>query len=262
MTTILENDEKAMDVLGEETTLYGGFIYAGRSYWSTFCIVGRVLAAGDDAVECMGWISSKIVPEELSDRWVDIEVQEVITSSSEARIWAGEAIDKDSNVIGDGDKLSTFSSDFMLLPDLMPNNTFMDVSPASLILSLRAESALTTPTISTIPSEYTETPSIQNYDARMTFHIKSTIIPGTDSGGTQDHFTVTIFLIHDVQFVTAYPCVAQNDIQSILSTPVSSPGFPGQSETIGKSIINCHVKTEGQTNLGKRELILPRPSST
>jgi hypothetical protein len=56
--------------------LCGGFVYSGKSFWSTASVVGRVLAAGKGAVECMGWISSDVIPEGLGDGWVNVEVEE------------------------------------------------------------------------------------------------------------------------------------------------------------------------------------------
>lgn len=75
ISTLLENDESAVSRLGEEANLYGGFLYASRSYWSTSCIVGRVLAAGKGVSECMGWLSSTVLPKDTDDGWVDIEVE-------------------------------------------------------------------------------------------------------------------------------------------------------------------------------------------
>jgi hypothetical protein len=75
ISTLLENDESAVARLGEEANLYGGFTYASKSYWSTACIVGRVLAAGKAASECMGWLSSGVLPKGTNDGWVNIEVE-------------------------------------------------------------------------------------------------------------------------------------------------------------------------------------------
>lgn len=74
VSTLLEHDTVAVSRLGEEANLYGGFIYAERSFWSTACIIGRVLAARKGATECMGWISSDIVPQNISEGWVDIDI--------------------------------------------------------------------------------------------------------------------------------------------------------------------------------------------
>ena len=78
LSTLLENDSVAILSLGRDACLYGGFKYSNRSFWSKECIVGRVLAAGKGARECMGWISSPVTPKGLKhseDAWVDIEVE-------------------------------------------------------------------------------------------------------------------------------------------------------------------------------------------
>lgn len=77
MCTLLNNDITALCNLGSEASLYSGFCYGGRSFWSTSCVVGRVLAAGKGASECVGWISSDIVPQGLGNTWVDINVSPV-----------------------------------------------------------------------------------------------------------------------------------------------------------------------------------------
>lgn len=74
ISTLLENDTAAVSKLGQEANLYGGFVYSNKSFWSNACIVGRVLAAGKAARECMGWISSDVTPRGTRDGWVDIEV--------------------------------------------------------------------------------------------------------------------------------------------------------------------------------------------
>jgi hypothetical protein len=76
MATLLENDPEALSRLGPMANLCGGFVYSGKSFWSTASVVGRVLAAGKGAVECMGWISSDVIPEGLGDGWVNVEVEE------------------------------------------------------------------------------------------------------------------------------------------------------------------------------------------
>lgn len=77
MATLLENDKDAMEKLGPLANLAGGFVYLGKSFWSTNCIVGRVLAAGNGSAECMGWVSSDIIPQGFSDGWVNVAVDEV-----------------------------------------------------------------------------------------------------------------------------------------------------------------------------------------
>jgi hypothetical protein len=75
ISTLLENDATAVSQLGEEANLYGGFMYAEKSFWSTACIIGRVLAAGKGASECMGWLSSETLPKGISSGWVNVEAE-------------------------------------------------------------------------------------------------------------------------------------------------------------------------------------------
>lgn len=77
MATLLENDPEALSRLGTAANLCGGFVYADKSFWSTSCIVGRVLAAGKGAVECMGWISSDVIPQGFGDGWVGVQAEEI-----------------------------------------------------------------------------------------------------------------------------------------------------------------------------------------
>lgn len=77
MATLLENDEVAMSKLGSFANLSGGFVYSDMSFWSTSSIVGRVLAAGNGSAECMGWISTDIVPMGVQDGWLSIDVKDV-----------------------------------------------------------------------------------------------------------------------------------------------------------------------------------------
>jgi hypothetical protein len=75
ISTLLENDDAAVARLGVEANLYGGFIYNDKSFWSTACIIGRVLAAGKGASECIGWVSSDVVPRGAGEVWVNIDVE-------------------------------------------------------------------------------------------------------------------------------------------------------------------------------------------
>lgn len=77
MSTLIENDDEAMARLGPIANLCSGFVYKGKSFWSTVCIVGRVLAAGKGAAECMGWISSDVIPQGHEDGWVNIAVEDI-----------------------------------------------------------------------------------------------------------------------------------------------------------------------------------------
>lgn len=75
MSTLLENDEIAVARLGEDANLYGGFVFNDRTYWSTACIIGRVLAAGKDVSECINWLTSPVTPEGMTEGWVNVQVE-------------------------------------------------------------------------------------------------------------------------------------------------------------------------------------------
>lgn len=85
MATLLENDDVAMSKLGSFANLCGGFVYSGMSFWSTSCILGRVLAAGKGSAECMGWVSTDIVPTGVQDGWLNIDVRDV--NGKITRVW-------------------------------------------------------------------------------------------------------------------------------------------------------------------------------
>jgi hypothetical protein len=84
MSSLLESDQEALEKLGPVANLCGGFVYSGKSFWSTNCVVGRVLASGRGSVECMGWISSDILPQGMGDGWVDVKVDGIAGTSSAA----------------------------------------------------------------------------------------------------------------------------------------------------------------------------------
>ena len=44
-------------------------------YWSTACIIGRVLAAGKDVSDCINWLTSPVTPEGMTEGWVNVQVE-------------------------------------------------------------------------------------------------------------------------------------------------------------------------------------------
>lgn len=92
MATLLENDSEALAKLGSFANLSGGFVYSEKSFWSTSCIVGRVLAAGKGSAECMGWVSTDIVPDRMDDGWINIEVHDVAGAFSFLRPLMGKSL--------------------------------------------------------------------------------------------------------------------------------------------------------------------------
>ncbi|KAL0466674.1 hypothetical protein QR685DRAFT_535677 [Neurospora intermedia] len=223
MATLLENDPEAMARLGTMANLCGGFVYSGKSFWSTSCIVGRVLAAGKGSAECMGWISSDITPQGLGDGWVTVEVEEpaedALGINQKARIWAKMAVEKDSNVLGDADPSSVLPADFIIPFE----NVYRDKTPPTLLIELDAlklwapaDSVQTTPaedSAATPFSELSRPAQIRTYPAEISFTVTD-----LETYKTHQH---TYSLAKDINFVTAHPCAPSSHVK-ILRSP-SSP---------------------------------------
>lgn len=252
MSTLLENDLTAMTKLGPMANLCGGFLYSGKTFWSTACIVGRVLAAGKGAVECMGWISSDIVPHDLNDGWVNIEVEDipedVKRTGKQARIWGKLAIERESSVLGGSDPDSVYPADFIIPYEnhyRTPPPT-ISVELKSLNLSVPLDSVQTTPTleVATPFSDYTIA-EMKSYTPAIAFNV-------TTWEDDEDH-EYTIPIVKDVYFVTAHPCVPSQHVRILKSPssptiqqidltgqPISAGGrAPGHAKITCKSSVAC-----------------------
>ncbi|KAJ4386716.1 hypothetical protein N0V93_009614 [Gnomoniopsis smithogilvyi] len=221
MSTLLENDTGAMHKLGPMANLCGGFVYSDKSFWSTACVVGRVLAAGKGAVECMGWISSDIIPHGLGDGWLNIDAEDipedVKKTGKSARIWGKLAVERESSVLGGSDRDSVLPADFMIP---FENNystppPTISVDFKSLNLTESMDSVQTTPTheVATPFSYESAIPEIKNYLPSITFSVTT-----WEDDEDQEH---TFHLSKDVNFVTSHPCVPSHHVK-ILKSP-SSP---------------------------------------
>ncbi|KAK4124993.1 hypothetical protein N657DRAFT_679785 [Parathielavia appendiculata] len=238
MAALLENDPEALSRLGPVANLCGGFVYSGKSFWSTSCIVGRVLAAGKGAVDCMGWISSDVIPQALGDGWVNVEVEETpedaLQIDKKARLWGKKSVEKESSVLGDTDPTSVLPADFIIPFE----NIYRDNAPPTLDISLKtlnllasADSVHTTPTdeygvnpMSDI-SRASSFPRIHTYAAAVTFTVTN-----IDSGEEKEY---TYALAKDINFVTAHPCVPSQHVR-IMKSP-SSPTIQ-QVDTSGNGV--------------------------
>ncbi|KAL5341520.1 hypothetical protein BJX70DRAFT_395903 [Aspergillus crustosus] len=129
MACLLENDANALATLGPIMNLYGGFSYAGKSWWSQECIVGRVLASLPGTDICMGWIGSDILPKEprtsnvLDNTWFEVDVQDPPPCPGGPRIKQGKKISLKSTPVGLGDLTSGAFS----LPVDSPDDQFSKV---------------------------------------------------------------------------------------------------------------------------------------
>ncbi|KFY57689.1 hypothetical protein V497_05331 [Pseudogymnoascus sp. VKM F-4516 (FW-969)] len=219
MSTLLENDEVAVARLGGDANLYGGFVYSGQSFWSTACIIGRVLAAGKGASECMGWLSSPIKPKGVVEGWVSVDVELEPRSDGEegshaARIWKKSTVERESHVLGDGDARTILPGDFTLPPPDVPDPVNMEVVLESLDLFTGLDSAESTPINENGPGvNSADHPKIRTYSAMLQFTVKP-----SDQSTRSMNFALT----YDVQFVTAHPCVPSLHTRLIQSS--TSPG--------------------------------------
>ncbi|KAK0615760.1 hypothetical protein B0T17DRAFT_497254 [Bombardia bombarda] len=221
MATLLENDQEAMERLGTMANLCGGFVYSGKSFWSTACIVGRVLAAGKGSAECMGWISSDIIPEGLADGWVNIKVEETAEDAhyvdKKARIWNKQPIERESRVLGDADPFSVLPADFIIPFE----NIYKDKAPPDIRIELKglkllgsADSIRTTSSVDQTPlTDSSQSPEIHTYPAAINFAVTQ-----TESLEVKEY---TYTLTKDINFVTAHPCAPSQHVK-IFKSP-SSP---------------------------------------
>jgi hypothetical protein len=122
ISTLLEGDSAAAEKLGYQANLYGGFQYNGMTWWSSYCIVGRVLAGYEGSREVGGWIGPCLgsgVGEEgmIGDGWVDIATRQL--DEEEPRVIRPQAVKEDSNPLGRGPKgtREILSADFTMPKD-------------------------------------------------------------------------------------------------------------------------------------------------
>ncbi|KAI1881890.1 hypothetical protein JX265_000716 [Neoarthrinium moseri] len=245
MSTLLENDQEAMAKLGPMANLCGGFVFSGKSFWSTACIVGRVLAAGRGSAECMGWISADVIPKALEDGWVNIDVAEiaddVAQTGKKARLWGKTIIERESDVLGDADSANVLPADFIIPhennhSEPPPSNIRIDLN--SLNLLPIAHSAVSTPALErdfTPFSEHSNATVIETYSPSMAFTM-------THDGVEEDQ-TFNVSLAQDVYFVTAHPCAPSSYVKYFKSptSPTIQQIDVAGNDWMGKSSSAAHI---------------------
>ncbi|KAM5381933.1 hypothetical protein ACJZ2D_002721 [Fusarium nematophilum] len=241
MATLLENDGRAMEKLGPFANLCGGFVYSGKSFWSTSCIVGRVIAAGKGSAECMGWVSSDILPLGLDEGWVNIEVEDVAEDKAhlgkKARLWAKKRVERESNILGDADEYSVLPADF-IIPHENNYSTpppLINVTLQSLELLAPANSIQATPFTKPPPlaGATIKDPELLSFPANINFGVSI-------DGFAPEQFSFS--LSYDISFVTAHPCSPSHRVR-FLKSP-SSPTIQqidvSGSDMLGKSSRPAH----------------------
>jgi len=197
ISTLLENSPKAIDALGDNADLYGGFVYGGRTFWSKGSAVGRVLAATSGAADCMGWISVQGVPAGHPEGWIDAKVHESPYPSTQPRIEAHEAVTRASDPFHNTHANQLRAGDFSLPTDSPP---VMGNEVMSHGLSF------STPDTASDAS-----------DSRTTAHLtfSSPINPKLPH--------ISVPLTYDVHFISSFPCYPVPTSTSNEHTLSSSP---------------------------------------
>ncbi|KAI1771722.1 hypothetical protein F4818DRAFT_202142 [Hypoxylon cercidicola] len=247
MSALVEVDEDVLARLGPMASLSGGFIYSGKSFWSTASIVGRVLAAGQGAAECMGWVSSDVVPHGIEEGWVDVAFDpipaDLARTGRKARIWGKTTIERESDVLGDADPSNVLPADFIIpyenaYPNSPPSNIRIELK--SLNLSPQGDSVSTTPTtergFSLFPDSGKENGrGIHTYPASVTFTMSHDALDRDDFHN--------FALSNDVYFVTAHPCVASSYVKYFKSptSPTIQQIDVGGHDLNGKSSSPAHI---------------------
>ncbi|KAF2796860.1 hypothetical protein K505DRAFT_236742 [Melanomma pulvis-pyrius CBS 109.77] len=187
MSTLLENDKLAIATLGDSANLYGGFIYAGRSWWSKSAIVARVLACLEGALECMGWISIIKPPESLPNGWYALN-SEQLQLDQPTRIEAEDDLVAMASATTPGDDDENVNPEHFTLP--------LDPSTPP-IPSVEYTGWNLTP----ISSELSDNEALSGSPSETETHIASLTFTSFARGNTH-----TFTLTHDVQFITSFPC--------------------------------------------------------
>jgi hypothetical protein len=221
MASLVESDADALDALGSVANLCGGFSYAGKSFWSTTCVVGRVLAAGKGATECMGWVSSDVAPDRFGDGWVDVDVDSpdgtFTRLDKRARIWDKVRVERESHIFGTTRPKSVLATDFVVPCDdsyaVPPPDVAIELDSLQLVEKAGSEVVAATPTPGTTASTARTAASIRSCSAVVAFSVQ------VGDGDVTEH---RFGLKRDVHFVTAHPCVTSPRVRLVRSSP-SSP---------------------------------------
>ncbi|KAI5851284.1 hypothetical protein DFP73DRAFT_536693 [Morchella snyderi] len=193
ISTLLENDASAVESLGDNSILYAGFQYEGSTWWSSNCIVGRVLAGHGGSKEVGGWIGpcmdikipteNGLVYKSITNGWLNI-CSLLPEDEGEARVLKPRRVKEESNPLGTKyrESKSILSSDLS-----MP---FDDVIPGEKVLLERL--VLVEP--SREDDLDVDVDIAIKYDTELHFQL----------GETEE---LAVRLKHEVFFITSFPCL-------------------------------------------------------
>lgn len=208
MSTLLENDKLAIVALGDSANLYGGFIYANRTWWSKASVVARVMGCIEGAVECMGWISFSKLPTDPADGWYAVNSTQLRPEETSCTTTEEDLVMLRSAIIPSLDESAVKAEDLTMPRDAVtPPIPSMEFSAWNLT---RAKSG--SQDSDAIP---TPTAEAESHVASVTFA----------SLARSMH---TLSLTYDVQFVTSWPCTpptaspAPNGIRMLKRSQTSS----------------------------------------
>jgi hypothetical protein len=187
-------------------------VYSGKSFWSTSCIVGRVIAAGQGSAECMGWVSSDILPLGIDEGWVNIEVEDVAEDMAhlgkKARLWAKKRVERESSILGDADEYSCFPADFII-----PHENSYSTPPPLISVTFQSLELISSESAKLSSARATnKDPELLSLPATVNFAVAI-------DGFTAENFSFS--LAYDISFVTAHPCSPSHRVRFIKSP--SSP---------------------------------------
>lgn len=222
ISTLLENDRLAISALGDSASLYGGFVYNGKTWWSKASIIGRVLACTGGAQECMGWVYLDRSPEGAAAGWHSTNSEQVPVIS---RIDGNrDLVAAESSAVPAGLDAPLRSRDLVMPKDLenasSTGASFLqwDLTPLNSDLIDDDSGPLTESDI--------HTPS-------LTFRLDN---------GLQDHI---LTLNYEVQFVTSWPCYTPS------STSTASPRHVVKRSLTG-TLSHSSSKRSVSTKLSRR----------
>lgn len=183
MSALLEHDPTALNLIGENADLHGGFLMNGKSWWSKSCIVGKVMAAQAGGAECMGWIytpGNHLLDqsgEPLPDGWFTVGSHPPRHDSDRIRINAGRKVAEDSHPLGAGRGIIT-GTDFICARDRPLSDEQHSLNFGALLLR---NSGL---------------------NRAMTASLKLKVV----AAGSTESTVIDWDLTHDVHFVSAHAC--------------------------------------------------------